>query len=138
MESKTLVEKLDEIAVRTSHENMVFLRPRGAIVALSKIMERKEVSPSVVQKLLEDIHDSLDEIDNLLWTVPQSRSLFRKLIVQYLNENQHNDDLLEGFLRYFQEKPMTNELKNKLAVHLSENSLGLDSALTIWSKLHRL
>ena len=138
MSIQLLVSTLKRIETRCAPENMVFLRPNGAITALIGIMESKKVDIDVANALIEDIELSIDDVDRLLWTVPQSRSFFRKMIVHYLNESQQDDDLLEGFLKYFQKKPMPNSLKNKLSIHLSENSTGLDSALKIWSKLHCL
>ena len=83
--------------------------------------------------------EASDGIDKLLWTVPQSRSYFRKMIVRYLSETKADDpELIDGFLRYFQDQRMPNALRNTLSIHLHENSTGLTSAFEIWSKLRRL
>jgi hypothetical protein len=131
-----ITQKLSEIESRPAPENLVFLRPNGALTALLRISEHRDVSIKELNELVEDIHDSQDNINKLLWTVPQARSFFRKMIVGYLNESQTGD--WEEFLRYFQGKPMTAALKNTLSIHLHENSTGLVSAFNIWSKLHSL
>jgi hypothetical protein len=134
-----LKEKLSEIETRQGPEHSMFLRPHGAVVALSRIMESNVLPEDMVSELLESIKESSDDIDNLLWTVPQSRSFFRKMIVEYLNMVDPNDPkILDGFLCHFQEIPMPKGLRNTLAIHLHENSAGLASAFEIWSKLRRL
>lgn len=134
-----LKEKLSEIETRQGPEHSMFLRPHGAVVALSRIMESKDLPEDMVSELLEGIQGATDDIDNLLWTVPQSRSYFRKMIVSYLNESKADDpELVEGFLRYFQNRQIPRALKNTLAIHLHENSAGLTQAFAIWSKLRLL
>ena len=135
----SIAEKLNEIESRSAPENLVFLRPHGAIVALCKIMETRKVREDIAKVVAESIRESTAGIDQLLWTVPQARSFFRKMIVEYLDTAEQNEpDLLGGFLRHFQSKPMPNALRSRLSIHLHENSEGLSSALDIWSELHRL
>ena len=80
-------------------------------------------------------------VDQLLNTAPQAASTFRGLFTTYINKKIVAGDLnnlVDGFMKYFQSRPMTDAMRTKLTQHLQQNKEGLVGAFTIWVALYQL
>ena len=80
-------------------------------------------------------------VDQLMTTAPQAASAFQGLFTTYINKKIVSGDLsnlLQGFMDYFESRPMTDSMRNKLTQHLQANKEGLVGAFTIWVELYKL
>lgn len=80
-------------------------------------------------------------VDKLLSTSPQAASGFQSLFTTYINKRivaRNLQNLLDGFIEYFNSRPMTDSMRNKLTQHFQENKEGLIGAFTIWIALYNL
>lgn len=82
-----------------------------------------------------------DAVDQLMSTAPQAASAFQSLFTTYINKRivaRNLNDLVAGFMQYFESRPMTDSMRNKLTQHLQTNKAGLVGAFTIWAELYKL
>jgi hypothetical protein len=80
-------------------------------------------------------------VDQLLTTAPQAAATFRGLFTTYINKKIVAGDLnnlVDGFIEYFNSRPMTDRMRAKLTKHLQDNKQGLVGAFTIWVALYQL
>lgn len=80
-------------------------------------------------------------VDQLLNTAPQARSSFNQLFTTYINKRIVAGDLnnlLQGFLDYVANRPMTDAMRKKINEHFAINKEGLVGAFTIWAAIYRL
>ena len=80
-------------------------------------------------------------VDQLLTTAPQAAATFRGLFTTYINKKIVAGDLnnlVDGFMEYFNSRPMTDSMRAKLTKHLQDNKQGLVGAFTIWVALYQL
>ena len=59
----------------------------------------------------------------------------------YINKKIVSGDLnnlVDGFMEFFNSRPMTDAMRTKLAQHLEANKAGLVGAFTIWASLYQL
>lgn len=96
-------------------------------------------------KLVKNAQSSIakygQSVDQLLNTAPQAASTFRGLFTTYINKKIVAGDLnnlVDGFMKYFNSRPMTDAMRAKLTQHLQENKEGLVGAFTIWAALYQL
>lgn len=111
------------------------------------IPAKMPVTPKVKldTSLVSDVKSAVQKygvaVDNLFQTAPQSASAFQTLFTTYINKrivSRNLNDLLKGFMDYFNSRPMTDSMRNKLMQHFKENEEGLVGAFTIWSALYKL
>lgn len=96
-------------------------------------------------KLVKNAQSSIakygQSVDKLLTTAPQAAATFRGLFTTYINKKIVAGDLnnlVDGFMEYFNSRPMTDSMRTKLTQHLQQNKEGLVGAFTIWVALYQL
>jgi hypothetical protein len=80
-------------------------------------------------------------VDQLMNTAPQARNTFNQLFTVYINKKIVAGDLnnlLDGFMDFVQNRPMTDKMKAKIIEHLQANEAGLVGAFTIWIEMYKL
>ena len=80
-------------------------------------------------------------VHQLMNTAPQARNTFNQLFTVYINKKIVSGDLnnlLDGFMEFVQNRPMTDKMKAKILEHLQNNQAGLVGAFTIWAAIYKL
>jgi hypothetical protein len=80
-------------------------------------------------------------VEELLNSAPQARNSFNQLFTTYINKKIVSNDLSDlsnDFLNYFEQRPMTASMKQKLADHINNNKEGIVGLFTIWAALYQL
>lgn len=111
------------------------------VPAKMPITPNLKISSKLVNKANSDIKKYGPAVDKLLTTAPQAASTFRGLFTTYINKKIIAGDLnnlVDGFMEYFNSRPMTDSMKTKLTQHLEANKAGLVGAFTIWASLYQL
>jgi hypothetical protein len=111
------------------------------VPAKMPITPNLKISSKLVNKANSDIKKYGPAVDKLLTTAPQAASTFRGLFTTYINKKIIAGDLnnlVDGFMEYFNSRPMTDSMKTKLTQHLEANKAGLIGAFTIWASLYQL
>ena len=105
------------------------------------------ITPSlkIDNSLVKNAKSAIDKygraVDQLMSTAPQAASAFQSLFTTYINKrivSKNLNDLVDGFMEYFNSRPMTDSMRNKLSQHLQANQTGLVGAFTIWVELYKL
>lgn len=105
------------------------------------------ITPSlkIDNSLVKNAKSAIDKygraVDQLMSTAPQAASAFQSLFTTYINKrivSKNLNDLVDGFMEYFNSRPMTDSMRNKLSQHLQANQAGLVGAFTIWVELYKL
>ena len=111
------------------------------VPAKMPITPKLTISSKLVNKAQSDIKKYGPAVDQLLTTAPQAATTFRGLFTTYINKKIVAGDLnnlVDGFMEYFNSRPMTDAMKTKLTQHLEANKAGLVGAFTIWVSLYQL
>jgi hypothetical protein len=111
------------------------------VPAKMPITPKLKISSKLVNKAQSDIKKYGPAVDQLLTTAPQAASTFRGLFTTYINKKIVAGDLnnlVDGFMEYFNSRPMTDAMRTKLTQHLEANKEGLVGAFTIWASLYQL
>ena len=111
------------------------------VPAKMPITPKLKISSKLVNKAQSDIKKYGPAVDQLLTTAPQAATTFRGLFTTYINKKIVAGDLnnlVDGFMEYFNSRPMTDAMKAKLTQHLEANKAGLVGAFTIWVSLYQL
>jgi hypothetical protein len=99
------------------------------------------INTKLVNKANSDIKKYGAAVDQLMNTAPQAANAFRGLFTVYINKKIVSGDLnnlVDGFMEFFNSRPMTDTMRAKLAQHLEANKAGLVGAFTIWASLYQL
>jgi hypothetical protein len=95
--------------------------------------------------LVKDVQSSISKygsaVDQLMDTSPQARNTFNQLFTTYINKRIVSGDLtnlVNGFTKYFQSRPMSDYMAFKISDHLQQNKNGLIGAFTIWVAIYKL
>jgi hypothetical protein len=95
--------------------------------------------------LLKNVRDAITKygtsVDTLMNTAPQARATFNQLFTTYINKKIVSGDLnnlLDDFMAYVENRPMTVPMKKKIADHLNNNKNGIIGAFSIWMALYNL
>ena len=99
------------------------------------------INTKLVNKANSDIKKYGAAVDQLMNTAPQAANAFRGLFTVYINKKIVSGDLnnlVDGFMEFFNNRPMTDAMKAKLTQHLQANKEGLIGAFTIWASLYQL
>lgn len=99
------------------------------------------INTKLVNKANSDIKKYGAAVDQLMNTAPQAANAFRGLFTVYINKKIVSGDLnnlVDGFMEFFNSRPMTDTMRAKLAQHLEANKEGLVGAFTIWASLYQL
>lgn len=96
-------------------------------------------------KLLQDTQKSItkygNDVKKLMTTAPQARNSFNQLFTTYINKkivSGNLNDLLNDFMSYVEQRPMSIKMKEKIAQHMNENKNGIVGIFTIWMNLYKL
>ena len=111
------------------------------VPAKMPITPKLKISSKLVNKAQSDIKKYGPAVDQLLNTAPQASTTFRGLFTTYINKKIVAGDLnnlVDGFMEYFNSRPMTDAMRAKLTQHLEANKAGLVGAFTIWASLYQL
>ena len=111
------------------------------VPAKMPITPKLKISSKLVNKAQSDIKKYGPAVDQLLNTAPQAATTFRGLFTTYINKKIVAGDLnnlVDGFMEYFNSRPMTDAMRAKLTQHLEANKEGLVGAFTIWASLYQL
>ena len=111
------------------------------VPAKMPITPKLKISSKLVNKAQSDIKKYGPAVDQLLNTAPQASTTFRGLFTTYINKKIVAGDLnnlVDGFMEYFNSRPMTDAMRAKLTQHLEANKAGLLGAFTIWASLYQL
>ena len=111
------------------------------VPAKMPITPKLKISSKLVDKAQSDIKKYGPAVDQLLNTAPQAATTFRGLFTTYINKKIVAGDLnnlVDGFMEYFNSRPMTDAMRAKLTQHLEANKAGLVGAFTIWASLYQL
>ena len=96
---------------------------------------------TLVRKAKDDINKYGPAIQQLMTTAPQARNTFNGLFTTFINQRIRTGDLknlYSEFMKYFETRPMTAVMKQKLLTHLRQNKEGLVGAFTVWIDLYNL
>ena len=99
------------------------------------------INTKLVNKASSDIKKYGAAVDQLMNTAPQAANAFKGLFTVYINKKIVAGDLnnlVDGFMEFFNSRPMTDAMRTKLAQHLEANKAGLVGAFTIWASLYQL
>lgn len=105
------------------------------------------IAPSIKvdQSLVKAAKDSISKhgkaVEQLMQTAPQARASFNSLFTTYINSkivSGNLSNLIEDFYKYFENRPMTASMKNKLATHINNNKDGIVGIFAIWLALYNL
>jgi hypothetical protein len=95
--------------------------------------------------LVKNAHNAIKKygpaVDQLMNSAPQARNTFNQLFTVYINKKIVAGDLnnlINGFMDFVQNRPMTDRMKAKIIEHLQANEAGLVGAFTIWSEIYKL
>jgi hypothetical protein len=80
-------------------------------------------------------------VEQLMTTAPQARNTFNQLFTTFINKQIVAGDvsnLSQKFMDYFDTRPMTPAMKQKLTDHLNKNKAGIVGLFTIWSAVYAL
>jgi Family of unknown function (DUF6267) len=111
------------------------------VPAKMPITPKLNIDSALVKNAQSAISKYRKAVDQLMSTAPQSASAFQTLFTTYINKkivSKNLNDLVKGFYEYFQSRPMTDSMRNKLTQHLEQNKQGVIGAFTIWSALYQL
>ena len=100
-----------------------------------------KVDASLLKKAKAEITKYGQAVEKLMSTAPQARNTFNQLFTVYINKKIVSGDLnnlLDGFMEFFNSRPMTDAMRNKLTQHLKENKAGLIGAFSIWIAIYNL
>ncbi len=79
--------------------------------------------------------------EKLLTTAPQARNTFNQLFTTFINKQVVAGDvsnMSEKFMDYFESRPMTASMKQKLSDHINANKAGVTGLFTIWAAIYAL
>lgn len=96
---------------------------------------------TLVRKAKDDINKYGPAIQQLMTTAPQARNTFNGLFTTFINQRIRTGDLknlYSEFMKYFETRPMTAVMNQKLLTHLRQNKEGLVGAFTVWIDLYNL
>lgn len=80
-------------------------------------------------------------VDQLMSTAPQSAQAFQTHFTTYINsrvKEKNLNNLVKGFYEYFNNRPMTEVMRDKLTKHFQENKEGIYGAFAIWIAIYNL
>jgi Family of unknown function (DUF6267) len=104
-------------------------------------LPKLKTDATLVRKAKDDINKYGPAIQQLMTTAPQARNTFNGLFTTFINQRVRTGDLknlYSEFIKYFETRPMTAVMKQKLLTHLKQNKEGLVGAFTVWIDLYNL
>lgn len=80
-------------------------------------------------------------VEKLFDTAPQARNSFNQLFTTYINSkivSGNLNDMANDFMSYVESRPMSANMKKKIADHLNSNKNGVLGVFAIWIALYNL
>jgi len=111
------------------------------VPAKMPITPKLKIDSTLVKNAKDAIVKYGNSLDQLMSTAPQAASAFQGLFTTYINKRiitKNLDNLVDGFMEYFNNRPMTDRMKIKLNQHLESNKQGLIGAFMIWIAIYNL
>ena len=111
------------------------------VPAKMPITPKLKVDPNLVKNAQNTVSQYGAAVDKLMNTAPQAANTFQTLFTTYINKRivaGNLNNLVDGFMEYFNARPMTDAMRAKLTQHLQANKDGLVGAFTIWVALYQL
>jgi hypothetical protein len=111
------------------------------VPAKMPITPNLKIDGTVVKNAKSAIAKYGKAVDQLMTTAPQAASAFQSLFTTYINKrivSKNLENLVDGFMEYFNSRPMTDSMRSKLTQHIEANKDGLVGAFTIWVALYNL
>lgn len=105
------------------------------------------IVPSVKldKKLISEVQKSIskygNDVSKLMTTAPQARNSFNQLFTTYINKkivSGNLSNLIDDFMEYVQNRPMSVKMKQKITDHINNNKNGIVGIFTIWMNLYKL
>jgi len=104
------------------------------------------IVPSVKldQGLVNNAKSAVKQYGNALkklMQAPQARNTFNQLFTTYINKKIVSGDLsnlASDFMDYFESRPMTPSMKQKLSDHINANKAGIEGLFNIWVAVYNL
>lgn len=100
-----------------------------------------KIDNNLIRKAQSSLTQYSNDIQKLMTTAPQARNTFNTLFTTYINSKIKSGDLnnlLDGFMDYVENRPMTGSMKKKIADHLNANKKGIVGIFTVWMNLYNL
>lgn len=100
-----------------------------------------KLNSNLLQKAQTAISEYGPAVDQLMSTAPQSAAAFQTLFTVYINKrivSRNIKNLYKGFFEFFNNRPMTDKMREKLTQHFEANKEGLYGAFVIWTALYNL
>lgn len=102
-------------------------------------------SVNLDKKLISNVQTAIKKhgnaVQKLMTTAPQARNTFNGLFTTFINKQIVSGDLnnmADNFMKYFETRPMTPSMKQKLSDHLNANKAGIVGLFTIWAAIYQL
>ena len=102
-------------------------------------------SVNLDKKLISNVQNAIKKhgnaVQKLMTTAPQARNTFNGLFTTFINKQIVSGDLnnmADNFMKYFETRPMTPSMKQKLSDHLNANKAGIVGLFTIWAAIYQL
>lgn len=105
------------------------------------IVPNIKIDNKLVQNAKSAISKYGNSVEELLSKAPQARNTFNQLFTTYVNKKIVSGDLsnlADDFMTYFENRPMTASMKQKLSDHINNNKEGIIGLFTIWTALYNL
>lgn len=105
------------------------------------IIPKLSINKTQVARCNKAIQQYGAAVDQLLNTAPQARNAFNSLFTVYINKkvvSKNLNNLVKDFMVFFQNRPMTDVMKQKITQHLQANKEGVAGAFLIWSEIYKL
>lgn len=100
-----------------------------------------KIDKNLLTKAQSSLAKYSKDISKLMTTAPQARNTFNTLFTTYINskiKSGNLSNLLDDFMDYVENRPMTASMKKKIADHLNANKNGIVGAFTVWTALYNL
>jgi hypothetical protein len=100
-----------------------------------------KLDPKLINNVKSAITKNGKAVEQLMTTAPQARNTFNQLFTTFINKQIVAGDvsnLSQKFMDYFDTRPMTPAMKQKLTDHLNKNKAGIVGLFTIWSAVYAL
>lgn len=131
-------------SVAVSDQTLENLGKQSQIAFLSSklpIVPKIDLNKQLINDVKQNIAKYGKNVEKLLTTLPQARSSFDSLLTSYINKkivSGNLNNLASDFLTYFESRPMSSSMKQKLSDHLNSNKDGVVGLFSIWASIYKL
>jgi hypothetical protein len=100
-----------------------------------------KVDPALVKNAQAAVKKYGQAVDQFFANAPQARNAFTQLFTVYVNKRIVAGDLnnlLDGFMDFIANRPMTDRMRAKITEYLQSNQQAITGAFTIWAEIYKL